>query len=146
MWRTGARSTEPHLLITGEPGTGTTTLLRSIALQSLQYGDVVIVDGGGTGEYACLTGRDGVLAVECAAAGAIGSLEWAAHETERRLIAANRARQAGHPAPDDIKNPLWILLDRPGALGHLAAADGRGTRRPFSRFRCGTAVRRVSRS
>ncbi|MEV8036924.1 hypothetical protein ACFYW8_17615 [Streptomyces sp. NPDC002742] len=125
VWRTGARSTEPHLLITGEPGTGTTTLLRSIALQSLQYGDVVIVDGGGTGEYACLTGRDRVLAVECAAAGALGSLEWAAHETERRLIAANRARQAGHPAPDDIKNPLWILLDRPSALGHPAAADGR---------------------
>ncbi|MFF3614256.1 hypothetical protein [Streptomyces sp. NPDC002580] len=125
VWRTGARSTEPHLLITGEPGTGATTLLRSVALQALQYGDVVIVDGGGTGEYACLTGRDGVLAVECAAAGALASLEWAAHETERRLIAANRARQAGHPAPDDIKNPLWILLDRPSALGHLAAVDGR---------------------
>ncbi|MFD9464900.1 ATP-binding protein [Streptomyces sp. NPDC060027] len=126
VWRTGARSTEPHLLIAGEPGTGTTTLLRSIALQSLRYGDVVIVDGGGTGEYACLTGRDGVLAVESSATGARGSLEWAAHETERRLTAANRARQAGHPAPDDIKNPLWILLDRPSALGHLAAADGRG--------------------
>ncbi|WP_037621053.1 membrane protein [Streptomyces aureus] len=125
VWRTGARSTEPHLLITGDPGTGTTTLLRSIALQSLQYGDVVVVDGGGTGEYACLTGREGVLAVECSTGGALASLEWAAHETERRLIAANRAQQAGHPAPDDIRNPLWILLDRPGALGHLAAADGR---------------------
>ncbi|MEU4083646.1 hypothetical protein [Streptomyces aureus] len=125
VWRTGARSTEPHLLITGDPGTGTTTLLRSIALQSLQYGDVVVVDGGGTGEYACLTGREGVLAVECSTGGALASLEWAAHETERRLIAANRAQQAGHPAPDDIRNPLWILLDRPSALGHLAAADGR---------------------
>ncbi|WP_326788988.1 hypothetical protein [Streptomyces sp. NBC_00151] len=125
VWRTGARSTEPHLLITGEPGTGTTTLLRSIALQSLQHGDVVVVDGGGTGEYACLTGREGVLAVECSTGGALASLEWAAHETERRLIAANRARQAGHPAPDDIRTPLWILLDRPSALGHLAAADGR---------------------
>ncbi|MFE2303491.1 ABC transporter ATP-binding protein [Streptomyces sp. NPDC059445] len=125
VWRTGARSTEPHLLITGEPGAGTTTLLRSIALQALQHGDVVIVDGGGTGEYACLTGREGVLAVECSTGGALASLEWAAHETERRLIAANRARQAGHPAPDDIRNPLWILLDRPSALGHLAAADGR---------------------
>ncbi|MFB7244752.1 hypothetical protein CW362_13460 [Streptomyces populi] len=125
VWRTGARSTEPHLLITGEPGTGTTTLLRSIALQTLRYGDVVVVDGGGTGEYACLTGREGVLAVECSTGGALASLEWAAHETERRLIAANRARQAGHPAPDDIRNPLWILLDRPSALGHLAAADGR---------------------
>ncbi|MEW2118570.1 hypothetical protein AB0945_25940 [Streptomyces sp. NPDC005474] len=125
VWRTGPRSTEPHLLVMGEPGTGTTTLLRSIALQALQYGDVVIVDGNGTGEYACLTGRDGVLAIECAPAGALASLEWAAQETERRLIAANRARQAGQPLPDDTRRPLWLLLDRPGALAHLAAADGR---------------------
>ncbi|MFD4626328.1 ABC transporter ATP-binding protein [Streptomyces sp. NPDC058475] len=125
VWRTGMRSTEPHLLVAGEPGSGTSTLMRSIALQALQYGDVVIVEGAGTGEYACLTGRAGVLAVECGLSGALASLEWAAHETERRLIAANRARQAGHPPPDDTKNPLWILLDRPSALGHLAAADRR---------------------
>ncbi|MET8686744.1 hypothetical protein ABZV77_21265 [Streptomyces sp. NPDC004732] len=125
VWRTGIRSTEPHLLIAGQPGSGTTTLLRSIALQALQYGDVLIVEGSGTGDYACLTGRDGVLAIECGLAGALASLEWAAHETERRLIAANRARQAGHPPPEDTKRPLWILLDRPSALGHLAAADGR---------------------
>lgn len=124
VWRTGARSTEPHLLAAGEPGSGLSTLVRSIALQALQYGDVVVVDGGGTGEYACLTGRDGVLAVESGLAGALASLEWAAHETERRLLSANHARQAGHPAPEDTKNPLWILLDRPGTLGHLAAADG----------------------
>ncbi|MFF2851195.1 hypothetical protein ACFVT5_33410 [Streptomyces sp. NPDC058001] len=125
VWRTGPRSTEPHLLVVGQPGSGTTSLLRSIALQSLQQGDILIVEGGGTGEFACLTGREGVLAVECGLAGALASLEWAAHETERRLIAANRARQAGHPPPDDIKRPLWILLDRPSVLGHLAAADGR---------------------
>ncbi|MHA5053526.1 P-loop NTPase family protein [Streptomyces sp. SD15] len=125
VWRTGIRSTEPHLLVAGEPGSGTTTLVRSIALQALQYGDVVIIDGGGTGEYACLTGRAGVLAVECGPAGALASLEWAAHETERRLVAANRARQAGNPAPDDTKNPLWILLDRPSALGLFVSADGR---------------------
>ncbi|GAB2747418.1 hypothetical protein [Streptomyces bullii] len=124
VWRTGIRSTEPHLLALGQPGSGTSTLLRSIALQALQHGDVVVVDGGGTGEYACLTGRDGVLAVECGLAGALTSLEWAAHETERRLIAANRAHQAGHPPPDDTRRPLWILLDRPSAFTHLAAADG----------------------
>ncbi|MEU6227867.1 ATP-binding protein [Streptomyces sp. NPDC047042] len=124
VWRTGPRSTEPHLLVLGEPGTGTTTLLRSIALQALQYGDIVIVDGSGTGEYACLTGRDGVLAIECAPSGALASLEWAAQETERRLIAANRARQAGQPLPDDTRRPLWLFLDRPGTLAHLAAADG----------------------
>ncbi|MFI8293231.1 hypothetical protein ACIGBL_29250 [Streptomyces sp. NPDC085614] len=125
VWRTGPRSTEPHLLAVGQPGSGTTSLLRSLALQALPYGDVLVVEGSGTGEYACLTGRAGVLAVECGLAGALASLEWAAHETERRLIAANRARQAGHPAPEDTKRPLWILLDRPSVLGHLAAADGR---------------------
>ncbi|MFI9293807.1 hypothetical protein [Streptomyces gardneri] len=125
VWRTGPRSAEPHLLAVGQPGSGTTSLLRSIALQALPHGDVLIVEGGGTGEYACLTGRDGVLAVECGLSGALAGLEWAAHETERRLIAANRARQAGHPAPEDTRRPLWILVDRPGVLGHLAAADGR---------------------
>ncbi|PAZ17300.1 hypothetical protein CLM62_03340 [Streptomyces sp. SA15] len=125
VWRTGLRSTEPHLLVMGQPGSGTSTLLRSIALQALRYGDILIVEGGGTGEYACLTGRDGVLAVECGLSGALASLEWAATETERRLIAVNQARQAGHPPPVDTKRPLWILLDRPSAFAHLAAADGR---------------------
>ncbi|MET9379852.1 hypothetical protein ABZY09_01895 [Streptomyces sp. NPDC002928] len=125
VWRTGIRSTEPHLLAVGQPGSGTSTLLRSVALQALQYGDVLIVEGGSTGEYACLTGRDGVLAVECGLAGALSSLEWAAHETERRLISTNRARQEGNPPPEDTKRPLWIILDRPSAFTHLAAADGR---------------------
>ncbi|WP_228995102.1 hypothetical protein [Streptomyces sp. DH8] len=125
LWRTGARSTEPHLLAVGQPGGGTTTLVRSIALQALQGGDVIVIDGSGAGEYAALTGRAGVLAVESGPGGALATLEWAAHETERRLITANRARQSGRPVPDDIRRPLWILLDRPGVLGHLAAAEGR---------------------
>ncbi|NJP49058.1 hypothetical protein HCJ93_02940 [Streptomyces sp. SBST2-5] len=125
VWRTGIRSTAPHLLALGQPGSGTSTLLRSIALQALQHGDVMIVDGGGTGEYACLTGRDGVLAVECGPAGAAESLKWAAQETERRLIAVNRAHQAGDPPPEDTRRPLWILLDRPTVFTHLAAEDGR---------------------
>ncbi|MEV8425162.1 hypothetical protein [Streptomyces niveus] len=125
VWRTGARSTEPHLLAVGHPGSGTTSLLRSIALQALAHGDVVIVEGNGTGEYASLDGRAGVLAVECGLSGALSGLEWAANETERRLIAANRARQSGHAVPDDTKRPLWLLLDRPSAFAHLAVADGR---------------------
>ncbi|WP_405800829.1 hypothetical protein [Streptomyces sp. NBC_01506] len=125
VWRTGARSTEPHLLAVGRPGSGTTSLLRSIALQALAHGDVVIVEGNGTGEYASLGGRTGVLAVECGLSGALAGLEWAATETERRLIAANRARQLGHAVPEDTKRPLWLLLDRPSAFAHLATADGR---------------------
>ncbi|MET9698702.1 hypothetical protein ABZY31_17485 [Streptomyces sp. NPDC006529] len=126
IWRTGPRSTEPHLLAVGQPGSGTSTLLRSIALQALRHdGDVLVVEGGGSGEYACLCGRAGVLAVESGPAGALGILEWAARETERRLIAGHRAREAGQPAPEDVRRPLWILLDRPSVLGHLAAAEGR---------------------
>ncbi|WP_431041148.1 hypothetical protein ACQUSR_04075 [Streptomyces sp. P1-3] len=125
VWRTGPRSSEPHLLALGQPGSGVTTLLRSIVLQVLQHGDVTVVDGGGTGDYAFLTGRPGVLAVECDLAGTLAMLEWAAHETERRLIAANRSRQHGRALPDDVDRPLWIVLDRPSVLGQLAAADGR---------------------
>lgn len=125
VWRTGPRATEPHLLALGRPGTGTTSLLRSIALQALCHGDVVVIDGSGSGEYACLVGRPGVLAVESGLAGTCATLEWAAHETERRLIAVNRARQAGHPAPEDTRRPLWILVDRPTALTQLAHAEGR---------------------
>ncbi|MFF2524551.1 hypothetical protein [Streptomyces liangshanensis] len=125
VWRTGPRSTEPHLLVAGQPGSGATSLLRSLALQALQHGDVLIVEGSGTGEFAFLSGRRGVLAVESSLSGALSSLEWAAHETERRLISANRARQSGHPTPDDVKCPLWIFVDRPGVFGQLAAAGGR---------------------
>jgi hypothetical protein len=125
VWRTGPRSGEPHLLALGRPGTGTTTLLRSIALQALAHGDILVIDGSGTGEYACLIGRPGVLAVESGLAGTLATLEWAAHETERRLIAVNRARQAGRPAPEDTRRPLWILADRPTALTQLAHAEGR---------------------
>jgi hypothetical protein len=125
VWRTGPRSTEPHLLALGRPGSGATTLLRSIALQALPHGDVLILDGSGTGEYACLIGRPGVLAVESGLTGALATLEWAAHETERRLIAVNRARQSGRAAPEDTRRPLWILVDRPTALSQLAHAEGR---------------------
>ncbi|MCM2580323.1 hypothetical protein [Streptomyces meridianus] len=125
VWRTGSRSHEPHLLVVGRPGSGVTTLLRSIALQGLPHGDVVVVDGGGAGEYACLIGRTGVPAVESGLAGALAILEWAAQETERRMVAVSRARQEGRPAPEEIRRQLWILVDRPVPLGHLAAVEGR---------------------
>ncbi|MET8555032.1 ATP-binding protein [Streptomyces sp. NPDC004959] len=124
VWRTGNRSPEPHLLVAGRPGSGTSTLLRAIALQALRGGDVLVVDGGGTGDYTCFVGRAGVLGVECGLMGALGALEWAARETERRLVAADRARQGGEAPPEDVVRPLWVLVDRPAVLGHLARAEG----------------------
>jgi hypothetical protein len=66
-----------------------------------------------------------VLGVESGLAGALATLEWASHETERRLIAGNRARQAGGAAPDETRRPLWIIADRPTALSHIAVAEER---------------------
>nr|WP_241266259.1 hypothetical protein [Streptomyces boncukensis] len=125
VWRTGARSTEPHLLAMGTPGSGTSTLLRSVALQALRRGEVLVVDGDGGGEFACLAGRHGVLAVESSLPGAMASFEWVVRETERRLTAACRARQAGEQPPEEARRPLWLLVDRPAVLSHLARSEGR---------------------
>nr|WP_245997601.1 hypothetical protein [Streptomyces armeniacus] len=125
VWRTGARSTEPHLLALGNPGSGVSTLLRSLALQALRHGDVLVVDGGGAGEFACLAGRGAVLAVESTLVGSLAALEWAVHETERRLLAASRCRQAGEPVPADVRRPLWLVVERPAVLSHLAGTEGR---------------------
>ncbi|GAA2098202.1 membrane protein [Streptomyces albiaxialis] len=124
VWRTGARSTEPHLLAMGVPGSGTSTLLRSVALQALRRGEVLVVDGDGGGEFACLAARRGVLGVESSLAGALASFEWVVRETERRLLAASRARQVGEQVPEDARSPLWVLVDRPAVLTHLARAEG----------------------
>lgn len=125
LWRTGARSTEPHLLALGQPGSGTTTLLRSLLLQALPHADVLVVDAAGSGGYGVLHGRPGVLAVESELAGAVAAVEWAAHETERRLRRAHQARRLGEPLPDDVRRPLWVVVDRPAALSPLAVDDGR---------------------
>ncbi|GAA0426794.1 hypothetical protein GCM10010357_55460 [Streptomyces luteireticuli] len=124
VWRTGRQSTEPHLLVLGTPAAGVTTLLRSVLLQALPHGDAVVVDGGGTGEFSCLSGREGVLAAESGLPGCLAALDWAEQETQRRLVATNTARQQGRPAPEDVRRALWIVVDRPAALGELAARQG----------------------
>ncbi|MBF9068940.1 hypothetical protein [Streptacidiphilus fuscans] len=125
LWRTGPRSAEPHLLALGAHGYGTSTLLRSLALQALQYGDIAVIDGAGTGEHACLVGRPGVHTVETSLHGALAALEWAANETQRRLDAHNLAKRSGGVPPADTLRPLWLLLDHPSELTELAQAEGR---------------------
>ncbi|NJP68608.1 hypothetical protein, partial [Streptomyces spiramenti] len=124
VWRTGARAPAAHLLATGRPGSGTTSLLRSLALQALNDGDVLLVDGSGAGEFACFAGRRGVLTVESSPTGAAAALEWATVETERRLAElalARRTAVADHPCP---LRPLWIVVDRPALLAHRARTAG----------------------
>ncbi|MFE0463403.1 FtsK/SpoIIIE domain-containing protein [Kitasatospora sp. NPDC058965] len=125
IWRTGPRSAEPHLLALGTTGSGTSTLLRTVALQALAHGDLLVIDGAGTGEHACLVNRPGVHTVETSLHGALAALDWAAQETERRLAALNTARYSGEPAPADATRPLWLLLDHPTELSELAQAEGR---------------------
>ncbi|KJK58915.1 FtsK/SpoIIIE domain-containing protein [Saccharothrix sp. ST-888] len=125
IWRTGARAAEPHLLALGTAGHGTSTLIRSIALQALPHGDLVVIDGAGTGEHACLVNRPGVHTVETSLRGALAALEWAVKETERRIAALNAARHHGVTPPEDVIRPLWLLLDHPTELTELAHAEGR---------------------
>ncbi|MGW4649504.1 hypothetical protein [Kitasatospora sp. NPDC004289] len=125
IWRTGPRAGEPHLLALGTAGSGTSTLLRSIALQALRHGDLMVIDGAGTGEHACLVNRPGVHTVETSLRGTLAALEWAANETERRLSALNAARHHGVAVPEDVTRPLWLLLDHPTELTELAHAEGR---------------------
>ncbi|WP_079009005.1 hypothetical protein [Streptomyces sp. XY431] len=125
VWRTGPRSAEPHLLALGVSGYGTSSLIRSIALQALPYADLMVIDGAGTGEHACLVNRPGVHTVETSLHGALAALHWAAQETERRLTALNAARHAGTAPPADVTRPLWLLLDHPTELTELAHAEGR---------------------
>jgi hypothetical protein len=125
LWRTGPRSTEPHLLALGAPGHGTSTLLRSIALQALTGGDLVMIDGAGTGEHACLVGRPGVHTVETSLHGALAALEWVGNEIQRRLDVLNEAKHTGGTPPADALRPLWLLLDHPSELSELAQAENR---------------------
>ncbi|MCX4758558.1 hypothetical protein [Kitasatospora purpeofusca] len=125
VWRTGPRSGEPHLLALGVSGYGTSSLIRSIALQALPYADLMVIDGAGTGEHACLVNRPGVHTVETSLHGALAALHWAAQETERRVTALNAARHAGAAPPADVTRPLWLLLDHPTELTELAHAEGR---------------------
>ncbi|MCD0481146.1 hypothetical protein LO771_01645 [Streptacidiphilus sp. ASG 303] len=125
VWRTAARSADAHLLALGTPRSGTSTLLRGLALQALPHGDVVLVDGAGTGEYGCLAGRPGVRRVETGVQGAVAALQWAAGETTRRLAALDRARLVGSAPPRHATRPLWILVDHPVELSELAHAEGR---------------------
>ncbi|MHA6764825.1 hypothetical protein [Streptacidiphilus sp. PAMC 29251] len=125
LWRTGPRAGEPHLLALGTHGQGTSTLLRSLALQALVHGDIVVIDGAGTGEHACLVGRPGVHTVETSLHGALAALEWAVNETHRRMDAHNLAKRTGGTPPADTVRPLWLLLDHPAELSELAQAEGR---------------------
>ncbi|WP_282204984.1 hypothetical protein [Kitasatospora fiedleri] len=81
VWAGRAALGRAHLLALGAPGHGTSTLLRSIALQALPHGDLVVVDGASTGEHACLVNRPGVHTVETSLHGALAALEWCAQET-----------------------------------------------------------------
>lgn len=116
VWRTGTRTNAPHLLAVGGPASGKTTLLRTIAVQALRDGDVLAVDATGSGDFACLAGRTGVLRVETTQNGAREALTWLREETARRAAAIAEAKRSGRAAPEDARRPLCVLLDEPADL------------------------------
>ncbi|MYV98121.1 ATP-binding protein [Streptomyces sp. SID3343] len=124
MWRTGNRSIDPHLLAVAAPGAGKSNLLRTIALQAARDGDLVVVDGSGSGDFACLVGRKNILRVETGYQGTIEILTWLRHETQRRIAAVTHAKQHGTPVPDNARRPLWVILDEITELTESATAQG----------------------
>ena len=143
VWRTGARSTEPHLLAAGRPGRGVTTLLRSLALQALAPRRPA---GGGRRRHRrlCLpdrpTGRagGGVRAGRGARhAGVAGARDGTAADRGQPARQAGGPSRAGrHPAPAVGRGGPAdrAVPTRPGRgpAGSAGPAGGR---------RCGTAGR-----
>jgi len=123
IWRTGTRGTDPHLLAVAPPGAGKSTLLRAIALQAARDGDVVVIDAGGSGDHTFLAGRPNILRVETDHRGAVETLTWLRHETERRIAAVTHAKQHGTPVPENARRPLWVILDEVVELTDHAAAQ-----------------------
>lgn len=126
IWRTGTRTNAPHLLVVAGPAAGKTTLLRTIALQALRDGDVIAVDATGSGDFAYLAGRAGVLRVDTTLDQVRETLAWLHAETARRAAAIGAAKAAGAPVPEDARRPLLVLLDEPTELtdaGGGSAAD-----------------------
>lgn len=125
VWRHGRFAAEPHLLVAGVLGSGKSNLLRSLAAQALGHGHLVTaVDAEHTGHFDEFTGRDGVVRVEAAAAGALDLLDWVAAESGRR---AERLRELGENDDtliSELARPLWVFVDELPSLGEAASRAG----------------------
>lgn len=123
IWRTGTRTNAPHLLAVAGPASGKTTLLRTIALQALRDGDLIAIDATGSGDFAYLAGRAGVLRVDSTAQQVRETLTWLHAETARRAAAIGDAKASGVPVPEDARRPLLVLLDEPAELADATGAS-----------------------
>jgi hypothetical protein len=96
IWRLGTPSANPHLLLTGGPGTGKSTAVRSLLGQALARGHrIAVIDTDQTAEYGALAGRPNVLRITEEPADSLDLLDWFGLEIERR---AEQARGTGSAA------------------------------------------------
>ena len=96
IWRLGTPSANPHLLLTGGPGTGKSTAVRSLLGQALARGHrIAVIDTDQTAEYGALAGRPNVLRITEEPADSLDLLDWFGLEIDRR---AEQARGAGSVA------------------------------------------------
>jgi hypothetical protein len=151
IWRLGTPAANPHLLLTGGPGTGKSTAVRSLLGQALARGHrIAVIDTDQTAEYGALAGRPNVVRITEEPADSLDLLDWFGLEIERRAEQARGAeaspdaRSAAAPGPEsqpaaaqsgipgsdtqqpetpqsDI-TPLWLFVDD---LPELCAAAGR---------------------
>ena len=110
IWRLGTPSTNPHLLLTGGPGTGKSTAVRSLLGQALARGHrIAVIDTDQTAEYGALAGRPNVVRITEEAADSLDLLDWFGLEIERR---AEQARGVA-TTPDAGSDAAPELVSRP---------------------------------
>ncbi len=144
IWRLGTPNANPHLLLTGGPGTGKSTAVRSLLGQALARGHrIAVIDTDQTAEYGALIGQPNVLRVTEDPAGSLELLDWFGLEIERRAeqARASDTQPKQEPGPEqeaapehemgsrpdaepqpDAEPPLWLFVDD---LPELCAAAGR---------------------
>ncbi|HZU57108.1 MAG TPA: FtsK/SpoIIIE domain-containing protein [Actinocrinis sp.] len=101
IWRLGTPNANPHLLLTGGPGTGKSTAVRSLLGQALARGHrIAVIDTDQTAEYGALAGRPNVLRITEEPADSLDLLDWFGLEIERRAEQARGADAAAAAAAD----------------------------------------------
>lgn len=127
IWRLTTPSANPHLLLTGGPGTGKSTAVRSLLGQALARGHrIAVIDTDQTAEYGALAGRPNVLRITEEPADSLDLLDWFGLEIERRAEQARAATAAPDAGSDVAPEPE----SRPADTARAQAAEAVGEAAP----------------
>ncbi len=128
IWRLGTPNANPHLLLTGGPGTGKSTAVRSLLGQALARGHrIAVIDTDQTAEYGALIGQPNVLRVTEDPAGSLELLDWFGLEIERR---AEQARASAAQPRQEKASEHEAAPGQEAAPEHAAGPEQEAGPRP----------------